>query len=361
MWPSKASPGPGHLLGTHADPELGGGAGSFVALLVGHSAQEADALVVSLRNLGARAIVYDDLPLPTVALGPREVDVIITEVGPLAADGLGVFAHASQISRRAEVVVVTACDDIPTAVACIRRGAFDYILKPCDSNEVAKIARDAVNHRRRETSHRSVRESVRRSKHALLVALGARDGYTIQHCMNVAFLAYRFATYIKAPQSVLDAIKSVGELHDIGKLGIPDTLLNKSGEFTEAEREAMRFHPQIGLEIIDPLGAFPDEGALVSAHHERWDGSGYPLGLAGESIPLVARITAIADVFDACTTCRPYRERLPLHAALETIRAGAGTEFDPELADAFLRFFAEEFGPNGEAYAEAIRGTHRLV
>jgi HD-GYP domain-containing protein (c-di-GMP phosphodiesterase class II) len=187
-----------------------------------------------------------------------------------------------------------------------------------------------------------------------MVALEARDCYTLQHCVNVAFLARRFGEFVGASQAILDAITSVGELHDVGKIGIGDAILNKKGPLTEAEYETMKFHPQIGLEIIDPLGTFPDEGSLVSAHHERWDGSGYPLCLEGDDIPLIARITAITDVFDACTTTRPYRKAMPITDGLRIIEQSGGKGFDPELTKEFLRFFVREFGPTGDEYAQAI-------
>jgi HD-GYP domain-containing protein (c-di-GMP phosphodiesterase class II) len=125
-------------------------------------------------------------------------------------------------------------------------------------------------------------------------------------------------------------------LHDIGKVGVPESVLCKPGPLDEAEWAVMREHPAIGAQIVSPIRFLSGAVDIVRSHHERWDGAGYPRGLRGEDIPLAARIFAIADSFDAMTSDRPYRAAMPLEKALDEIRDGAGTQFDPEVAKAFL-------------------------
>jgi len=143
---------------------------------------------------------------------------------------------------------------------------------------------------------------------------------------------------------VRDAISKAGELHDVGKIGIADHILNKPDRLTEAEYDEMKRHPVIGKRIVDPLGVFGVEGDLLYYHHERWDGKGYPDGLSGEDIPLVARVLSVVDVFDALTSDRPYRVALDLDQALDLIRAGIGSQFDPAVGRAFLGFLEAEPG-----------------
>jgi HD-GYP domain-containing protein (c-di-GMP phosphodiesterase class II) len=125
-------------------------------------------------------------------------------------------------------------------------------------------------------------------------------------------------------------------LHDIGKVGVPEQVLGKPGPLDEDEWRLMREHPAIGARIIEPIRFLTGAMEIVRSHHERWDGSGYPDGLAAEQIPLTARIFALADSFDAMTSDRPYRRAMPVEAALDEIRRGAGTQFDPQVAAEFL-------------------------
>jgi response regulator RpfG family c-di-GMP phosphodiesterase len=130
-------------------------------------------------------------------------------------------------------------------------------------------------------------------------------------------------------------------LHDIGKVGIPEAILCKPGPLDDAEWVTMRGHPAIGARIVEPIGFLAGAVEIVRSHHERWDGRGYPAGLAGEAIPLAARVFAVADSFDAMTSDRPYRRALPVDRAVEEVRMGAGTQFDPAVVTAFLELVDE--------------------
>ena len=133
-------------------------------------------------------------------------------------------------------------------------------------------------------------------------------------------------------------------LHDIGKVGIPESILCKSGPLNDLEWIVMRSHPHIGAKIVEPIPFMGEAVEIVRSHHERYDGGGYPVGLRGDEIPLGARIFAIADAFDAMTSDRPYRRALPLEEAVEQVRAGSGTQFDPVCVDAFVDLVAEDDG-----------------
>lgn len=312
----------------------------------------------ALRGVGVEPVTCGRIAEATGLAASHVFDVVVADLFMPGQSGMGLLTTVRGDGCGPKVIVCTSLNDLDTAVACMRQGACDYIRKPCSADAVVDSVLRAAERCRRELDRDGLRESMRRSKHALMVALEARDGYTVRHGMNVAFLARRFAAHVGAPPRVAYAIASVAELHDVGKIGVGDAILNKAGPFTDAEYEAMRFHPQIGLEIIDPLGAFPEEGALVAYHHERWDGGGYPFGPSGDAIPLVARITAVADVFDACTTARPYRGAMPISAALEIIEREAGKGFDPDLAHAFPEFCVSEFGPRGAGYWTALAEFH---
>lgn len=175
----------------------------------------------------------------------------------------------------------------------------------------------------------------------LLVTLETRDRFTGLHCARVAAIALSFARHLGLPQNDVDLLKSASYLHDIGKVEIPKNILLKKGRLTSTERTIIESHPGNGIRIAAPLNLVPEEQEIIRHHHEQWDGRGYPLGLAGEQIPLLCRMVSLADVFEALTSDRPYRRRLPVQEALRAIRDWAGSHFDPYLAREFLQMMAK--------------------
>jgi len=172
---------------------------------------------------------------------------------------------------------------------------------------------------------------------ALATALELRDDVTGQHAERVTALALRLAAVVAPKLAENTAVAHGFLLHDIGKIGIPDVVLHKPGKLDPDERALMEKHPELGERIVAGIPYLDGRARQVIAHHhERWDGTGYPWGSKGLEIPLAARIFAIADAFDAMTNDRPYRPALPVEQALAAIAEGAGTQFDPELVDAFL-------------------------
>jgi response regulator RpfG family c-di-GMP phosphodiesterase len=171
---------------------------------------------------------------------------------------------------------------------------------------------------------------------SLINALDARDTYTKDHSNRVTKYALHLARTMNCGQDILDSISFAGPLHDIGKIGIRDEVLLKKGMFSMDERELMKLHVTRGEEILRPLNLLPTERAVVLYHHERWDGAGYPRGLKNGEIPFVARIFSVADTFDAMTSSRPYRDALGVELARAEIMRCRGSQFDPDVVDAFF-------------------------
>ena len=174
---------------------------------------------------------------------------------------------------------------------------------------------------------------------ALVNALEARDHYTSQHSAQVTVLAEKIAGTLALPPQELYNIAVAALLHDIGKIGMPDRLLYKSGPLTEEEWKMMKRHPDVGAAIIGDIPLLEPVAKIVRHHHERWDGKGYPAGLAGGDIPLGARIVAVADTFQAMVSDRPYRPRRSPQQAAQEISALAGSQFDPAVVKAFTDSF----------------------
>jgi HD-GYP domain len=175
---------------------------------------------------------------------------------------------------------------------------------------------------------------------ALTAALDAKSSYTRGHSDRVAELSWSIAHELGMSDREAESARLAGHLHDIGKIGIPDSIICKPGPLSSDEFATMRRHTLIGSSLVEQVLQLKGFAPSVRSHHERWDGSGYPEGLAGESIPLEARIICIADSFDAMTSARSYREQLRPKAAVEEIRRCAGAQFDPRLVDAFVRLFS---------------------
>ena len=172
---------------------------------------------------------------------------------------------------------------------------------------------------------------------ALLRTLSARDPYTGHHSNRVTNIALTFARSLGLGPQELEALTNAGYLHDIGKIGISDSILLKPGPLTPEERAVIETHPRIGEKIVEPLGFKSQERDLILLHHERWDGQGYPHALQGNNIPYLCRLLALADVYDALSSDRPYRQAYKPTEALAEIEAQAGHQFDPDLTRKFVQ------------------------
>jgi len=196
-------------------------------------------------------------------------------------------------------------------------------------------------------SNRRLRKDLQRVVRALSGAVEAKDLYTEGHLRRVSGAAVAVGRRLGLAEGDLEALRIASALHDIGKIGIPEDLLNKPAPLAAAEREVMARHPAIGARILETVEGLEAAAALVLHHQERWDGitegtfPGYPAGLAGEEIPLGARIIAVVDAFDAMTTDRPYRRAVSAERAVAELRAEAGRQFDPAVVEAFLALLAE--------------------
>ena len=250
------------------------------------------------------------------------------------------------------VIMATAIAEIDTAVLCMKQGAYDYILKPFNLDEVALSIERALVKRRLELEIRDyqehleqkvrkqskkIRNSFLNAVTALVYALEAKDKYTSGHSQRIAEISIAIAREMDLKQQDIDKIMLAGLIHDIGKIGVRASVLNKPDKLTEPEFQHVMAHSEIGEHILNPI--VEDEQILkaVRNHHEHHDGTGYPDGLSGGQIPLGARILAVADAYDAITSERPYRKAMSIQKAFSILEECKGSQFDPEVVDAFFR------------------------
>ena len=189
--------------------------------------------------------------------------------------------------------------------------------------------------------YENIYENLFSALYAFVETIEARDPYTKQHSTRVTGYAVSIARAIRCSQEEIDMLDVSGNLHDIGKIGIPDKILLKPGRLTDGEFEVIKRHPIIGGSIIGHFGLWTDEQKIIKHHHERWDGRGYPDRLKGEGIPFLSRILSVADVYDALTSDRSYRKRMQEEVAVKIIRENAGEQFDPKSVDVFLRLYEQ--------------------
>ncbi|HEX4574810.1 MAG TPA: HD domain-containing phosphohydrolase [Gemmatimonadales bacterium] len=256
------------------------------------------------------------------------------------------------------VIVVTAVAEVESAVACLQLGALDYVAKPFHLDEVRARVMQALDKRRLILENRMyhqqleerVQEQARRIEElslerlqTLVHALEEKDTYLRGHSVRVANYAVAIAREMALVPEAVELIALGAELHDLGKIGVRESVLHKPGKLSETEYRHIMEHPAIGARILAPLMRdVPIALAIVRSHHERLDGKGFPDGLRAEEIPLEVRVVTVADSFDAMTSVRPYRPALAVAKALQELEEGQGVQFDPRAVAAFLVAFPDK-------------------
>ena len=280
------------------------------------------------------------------------VELVLLDIRMPGKSGLELLPEIKASRPDTAVIMATATIDTKVAIQCMKQGAYDYITKPFELDEVVISVGRAFEKRRLELENKDyqqhledkvveqaekIRASFLSAVTALAHALEAKDKYTSGHSQRVADISVTIAREMGlSPESIVK-IKLAGLVHDIGKIGVRESVLNKPSRLTDEEFEHIRKHPEIGEHILAPLSS--SEGILkwVRNHHERYNGTGYPDRLKGAQIPLCARILAISDAYEAMTSERPYRKAMSNKTARTEIERGKGTQFDPEVADSFFK------------------------
>jgi putative two-component system response regulator len=306
--------------------------------------------------------------------------VVLLDVNMPGESGMELLSHIRSSHPATAVVMVTGADDPQLAMRAIEHGAYGYMVKPVRSGELLINVANALHRRRRErTSQRQLqslkdtaedrgkqledalqelqlsRSTVWASQAETILRLARlvefRDEETGHHLQRMSSYCETLARRLDLSEHDRELVRLASQLHDVGKVAIADSILRKRGKLTPPEREVIRSHAEIGYEMLagSTLEIVRMGAVIARSHHERWDGDGYPRRLARGAIPREGRIAAIADVFDALTSDRPYRAAFPASLAVETMQAERETHFDPELLDAFMDTLPE---------VEAIRRTY---
>ena len=314
------------------------------------------------RFLRGRGFSADEAPSGNdalEALSRGRYDLVLSDVNMPGMNGLSLLAEIRRHHPDTPVLMLTGCEDVSMAVGAMKTGAVDYVLKPVDFSKLEHSIRDAVGRHseiRLQANYlaqleKTVQEQTAELRSlvghlniasestlgALVAALDAREHETRAHSRRVAEYAVYLAGRMNVAGDSLETIRRGALLHDIGKIGISDNILLKPSSLTEREWREMHRHPQIGYWILSAVESLRPAAEIVLAHHERYDGTGYPRKLSGPDIPLGARIFSVVDSFDAITSDRPYKSGKSYQAAREEVHQNSGGQFDPSVVDAFLK------------------------
>ncbi len=293
------------------------------------------------------------------ALTKAEFELVLTDVRMPGMSGLELLAEIVRTHPAVGVLMLTACEDLTLAVNAMRIGALDYVLKPfrlaeltlsvqgalqrrknlVEQTQRMRLLEETVNERTAELRRLldSLHDASEITLEALVAALDAREHETQAHSKRVSEYTLYLAREMSVDALDLDVIRRGAMLHDIGKIGIPDSILLKPGKLTDEEWVGMQKHPQIGYWILAGIEALKPASDIVLSHHERHDGTGYPRKLSADQIPLGARIFSVADTLDVMTSDRPYRKALSYDDARSEIARFSGTQFDGDVVKYFLR------------------------
>jgi putative two-component system response regulator len=292
----------------------------------------------------------------TVLREQEDIAVMLCDIRMAGMSGVDIVPQALEVSPDLAILMLTAVNDATTAALCMQRGALDYLTKPVELLELGRTIQRALKRRemligRRQLDQHIKEEVERRTEvfqqerarlervsvatlEVLINALEAKDPYLRGHSARVADLAATIASQMGLPDDEIEQVRLAGRLHDIGKIGTREDIMNKHGPLNPEEYEHIKQHVVIGSQILAPLEHLGPVIDVVRSHHERWDGSGYPDGRQGEDIPLGGRIIGAAEVWDALSTSRPYQEKLTQEQALRRMAELVGTVLDPAVYEA---------------------------
>ena len=298
-------------------------------------------------------------------LHESQFQLVISDITMPGMSGLDMIPHVKEFAPDTVVVMISGMQTVESAIGALRLGAFDYLMKPFDLRQVEAVVKRALEHyelvvaKQRYENHleelveqrtieldkalNSLEGAYRSTLKALTAALETRDSETHGHSERVVTYSLRLGREYGLNSEEMKALEFGSLLHDIGKIGVPDSILRKPAKLTEEEWVRMREHPLHGQQILRGIEFLQGAARVVAQHHEKWDGTGYPLGLRNEDIDICARIFAVADAFDAITSDRVYRRGKPYEAASQELDDWAGRQFDPKVVDAFHRVPKEDW------------------
>lgn len=336
--PEAREDGPAEAPATQSQEAL---ADDAVVLVVDDEKRNREMLGELLRKEGYLVVQAADGKAALEAAERLPPDVILLDAMMPELDGFEASRRfkARPETRLVPIIMITALTDLSDKIHSIEAGADHFISKPFSRPEVLARVRSAVKLKRLTDELESAENII----FALARAIEAKDSHTDEHAMRVSEFVAELGRRLDFPESQLDALEKASVLHDVGKIAIPDAILNKPGPLDDDEWEVMKTHTVKGVEICRPLRSLRETLPIIRWHHERLDGSGYPDGLEGEQIPMAARVMAVVDVYDALQSRRPYKDPFPPEKCVQILRDGVEEKWwDADVVDAMVAILEEK-------------------
>lgn len=312
-----------------------------------------ESITAYLQHSGYEVSICSDGQSALETFRARHCPLILTDLMMPGMTGQELLIEIKKIDPSIEVVLMTGYGTIDSAVSTIRAGAYDYIVKPFKMDALCHVLDKAWAHRTLVRENLRLQENSLNVLRAMVNVLEYRDAYTAGHSQRVTELTMALGRGLELPDGDLEVLQLAGPIHDLGKIGIEDSILRKPSKLSDEEYAIIKSHPEKGRQIIEPLEFLQETIPIILHHHEQFDGRGYPAGLAGRDIPLGARIIAVGDTFDAMTSSRAYRDARASEEAIEELVRCRGTQFDPDIVDLFLKLSETPGFAAGSHIAEA--------
>ncbi|MHB8095595.1 MAG: HD-GYP domain-containing protein [Candidatus Aminicenantales bacterium] len=335
-------------------------------LIVGEDNSQRRDLIAFLSNLNLDIERSGNLPRPQAfAASPSRISLIVMPASDLKEQGVSVLREIKTSDPSLPIVILSRSSESRSLVSFLQEGLIDSVASPDNHTSIfsaikgclagkqlaaenagfqktlAKLKQERSRHIRKALELEEVYDTTLEN---LMTALDLRDVETFGHSQTVAKYSQVLAELLGiTDRRVLDNIRKGALLHDVGKIAIPDAILKKPGELSAPEWEKIRLHPSLGYGLVKEIKLVEEAGNIILCHHEKYDGSGYPAGLEKTEIPLEARVFAVADALDAITSHRPYRKERDFASARKEIREHSGTQFDPQIVDAFCKLPLERW------------------
>jgi putative two-component system response regulator len=300
---------------------------------------------IILEMSGFDVFAFSNGQLALNAFSAVAPDLVVSDIGMPNLDGFGLLDGVRQIPEGAVVpfLFLSAHSEQEDINAARRLGADDFLFKPFAPDDLVDAVRSRIE-RRRMTEIFDTRQAHLQTIILLANVIEARDLYTRGHVERVQATALELGNALGWSKTALSALEYGALLHDIGKIIVPESILNKPSQLTREEQEIIQKHPVTGAHIIDGVSHLREARPYILFHHEKWDGTGYPSGLQGSAIPVEGRLLAIVDVYDALTSDRPYHQGIPVSDALKFLVNEAGKHFDPEMVTVFCKLHQQKSG-----------------
>ena len=288
----------------------------------------------------------------------KDFDVVLLDIQMPKLNGIETLKKLKTYSPDLSIIMVSASRDIENVRAALKEGAYDYVFKPFHVADVDTVIKRAIERSNLIKANKDYQKNLEKkvmeqteelvraysgTLEAMILALDLREHETGYHSYRVTEYAINLGKHMDLSDQELSVIAKGALLHDIGKIGVPDHILLKPDKLTEEEWEHMRKHAEFGYELLKRIDFLDESARIVHTHHERYDGQGYPSGLSGDEIPLGARIFSVVDALDAMTSRRSYRKAITFEDAVQKITEASGSQFDPEVVDAFVQIPIEEW------------------